>query len=208
MRAAAPAGRIESQPCDFASLDSVRELAARALAAYPRIDVLVNNAGTVFADRTVTEDGFEATFAVDHLGGFLLTELVKDAPGRERTGPDRVHLVRLPLRGSMDLDDPGFEHGGYPDHARLRRSKLANVLYARHLARDLEAARRDRQRPASRLGGHRHLGPGTVVRPAGPGRRQAPGDGLAPTEGGKTITYLATSPEVEGRPAATTTRTG
>ena len=57
---------------------SVRELAERILAEQPRLDVLVNNAGTVYAERTVTDDGIEATFAVNHLGGFLLTELLKE----------------------------------------------------------------------------------------------------------------------------------
>jgi len=198
VRAAAPAGRVESQLCDFASLASVRELATRALAAYPRIDVLVNNAGTVFADRTVTEDGFEATFAVNHLGGFLLTELLKER--LVESAPSRIVFTSSVghFRGSMDLDDPGFEHGGYGIMRAYSRSKLANVLYARHLARDLEGrgVTVNALHPGSVATGIWSRAPWFARPVLAVAKRLAM---VSPEEGGKTITYLATSPEVEGK---------
>ncbi len=98
--------------------------------------MLIDNAGTVHARRTVTDDDLEATFAVNHLAGFLLTELLKDrivasAPARIVITASAGHY-----RGTMDLDDPGFER----DYSIMRaysRSKLANVLYARSLAAEL-----------------------------------------------------------------------
>jgi NAD(P)-dependent dehydrogenase (short-subunit alcohol dehydrogenase family) len=99
--------------------------------------VLVNNAGTVYAKRTLTADGIEATFAVNHLGGFLLTELLKErlvesAPARTVFTSSIGHYS-----GTLDLDDLGFERG-YQIMRAYSRSKLANILYARYLARELE----------------------------------------------------------------------
>ena len=81
---AAGAAHVDTFTADFASLDSVRTLARDLLERLERIDVLVDNAGTVFARRTVTDDGLEATFAVNHLAGFLLTELLKERLRRAR----------------------------------------------------------------------------------------------------------------------------
>ncbi len=83
---------------DLADLDSVRRGAAEILEQAPRLDVLVNNAGLVLSEREVTVDGYEATFAINHLGPFLLTNLLLDrirasAPARDRDGGfDRAHV--------------------------------------------------------------------------------------------------------------------
>jgi NAD(P)-dependent dehydrogenase (short-subunit alcohol dehydrogenase family) len=61
---------------DFADLAQVRELAGKVQDAYPRVDVLANNAGGIMGDRAVTRDGFEKTFQVNHLAPFLLTNLL------------------------------------------------------------------------------------------------------------------------------------
>ena len=63
---------------DYGSFDDVRRLADRVLQAYPRIDVLANNAGSIFSGRQVTKDGHEMTLQVNHLSGFLLTNLLRD----------------------------------------------------------------------------------------------------------------------------------
>ncbi len=70
--------KVDSLLCDFSSQASVRALAAAYRAKYDRLDVLVNNAGTVNEKRTVTGDDIESTFAVNHLGYFLLTNLLVD----------------------------------------------------------------------------------------------------------------------------------
>src|SRR5207244_12543456 len=80
---------------DMSSQREVRRLAREVLAAYPRLDVLVNNVGGFWSTRRVTPDGLEHTFAVNHLAGFLLTDLLLDRRSEEHTSelqsPD--HLV-------------------------------------------------------------------------------------------------------------------
>ncbi|MFT4009559.1 MAG: SDR family oxidoreductase [Nocardioidaceae bacterium] len=178
---------------DFASLDSVRALAADLLARLDRIDVLVNNAGAVYGRRELTEDGYEATFAVNHLAPYLLTRLLLDRitasnPARIVTVASAAHY-----RGTMDLDDLGFEEG-YSIMAAYSRSKLANVLFTRALA--------------ARLAGSgvtaNCLHPGTVRTNIWSGAPWWAKPVLAiaklrmipVTVGASRITYLVTSPEV------------
>jgi retinol dehydrogenase-14 len=123
--------------CDFSSQASIRRLAGEVLAHHDRLDVLVNNAGGVNKKRTVTVDGIETTFAVNHLGYFLLTHLLLDL--LVRSAPARVVTVASigHRQGRLDFDDPGFERGGYAIMRAYTRSKLANVLFANELARRL-----------------------------------------------------------------------
>jgi len=197
VRRESPDAQVESFVCDFASFAAVRDLAAKLLASYPRIDVLVNNAGTVYDKRTLTEEGIEATFQVNHLSGFLLTELLLDrivasAPARIVTTSSVGHFS-----GTMDFDDLGFERG-YQIMRAYGRSKLANVLYTRELARRLEGTGVTAN----------CLHPGAVATNIWSGAPWfarpilAVGKRLfmvSPAKGGARITYLATSPEVEGR---------
>jgi NAD(P)-dependent dehydrogenase (short-subunit alcohol dehydrogenase family) len=196
IRAESPRCRVDSLLCDFADQHAVRRLAEDLLRTCERIDVLVNNAGTVFARRTLTADGIEATFAVDHLAGFLLTELLlerirESAPARIVFTSSTGHYA-----GTLDLDDIGFEHG-YSVMRAYSRAKLANVLTARHLARRLEGTGVTVT----------SLHPGTIAtniwsrapwfaRPvlALMKRRME-----SPAVGGSRLAYLATSPEVEGQ---------
>lgn len=105
---------------------------------FGRLDVLVNNAGGVISDRRVTEDGFEMTFAGNHLGHFLLTELLRDrlvqsAPARVITVSSVVHR----LVGSMTWTDLQHETL-YNGTLAYNESKLANALFAMELARRLD----------------------------------------------------------------------
>ena len=132
-------GRAEVMALDLASLASVRTFAAEVLAATDRIDVLVNNAGLVLTDRRITEDGFEMTFGVNHLGHFLLTDLLRErlvasAPARVVVLASFAH--RFAWRG-LDFDDLMSErrYSGFDVYAR---SKLANILFTRELARRLD----------------------------------------------------------------------
>jgi NAD(P)-dependent dehydrogenase (short-subunit alcohol dehydrogenase family) len=125
--------------CDFSSLKAVERLADALGRDLPAVHVLINNAGSVFAKRTMTADGTEATFAVNHLAHFLLTErlrplLVASAPARIVTVASGRHF-----KGTMDFDDLGFSHG-YQILRAYARSKLANVLFAAELARRLEGS--------------------------------------------------------------------
>jgi NAD(P)-dependent dehydrogenase (short-subunit alcohol dehydrogenase family) len=136
VRASAPGAEVSSLLCDFSRQKEVRRLAGEVLRGFDRLDVLVNNAGTVFKNRTLTEDGIEATFAVNHLGYFLLTQLlleriVQSAPARIVNVASIAHR-----RATMDFDDLFFEHGYFLMKA-YARSKLGNVLYTRLLAQKL-----------------------------------------------------------------------
>ena len=123
--------------CDFASLAQIRGLAAEVIASRSKLHILVNNAGSVSAKREVTQDGIERTFAVNHLAPFLLTILLLDS--LKRSAPARVVTVAsiAQARGDMPFDDLQFEHGGYAIMRAYARSKLANVLFTRELARRL-----------------------------------------------------------------------
>ena len=122
--------------CDFSSQAEIRRLAAAVLARHDRLHVLVNNAGAVNKKRLLTVDGIERTFAVNHLGYFLLTRLLCDL--LERSAPARVVTVASigHRQGTLDFADLGFERG-YRIMRAYARSKLANVLFAAELARRL-----------------------------------------------------------------------
>ncbi|WP_330249709.1 SDR family NAD(P)-dependent oxidoreductase [Nocardia sp. NBC_00565] len=130
---AAGAGAVDTLECDFASQSSVRQLAKAVQADYDRIDVLANNAGGYQPTRNETEDGIETTFAVNHLGGYLLTELLTDL--LIQSAPARILFTSSVMHygATLDLADLGF-HQGYSGEKAYSRSKLANVLYARALA--------------------------------------------------------------------------
>lgn len=127
---------ISHRLCDFSSQASIRALAAAVLASVDRLDVLVNNAGGVHKTRQLSVDGIEMTFAVNHLGYFLLTNLLRDL--LVRSAPARVVTVASMnhRRGTLDFTDLGYERG-YAMMQAYGRSKLANVLFAAELARRL-----------------------------------------------------------------------
>ena len=136
IRASAPGAEVSSLLCDFSSQRDVRSLAGEVVRGFDRIEALVNNVGAVFKKRTLTGDGIEKTFAVNHLGHFLFTQLlleriVRSAPARIVTVASVAHR-----RATMDFDDLFFEHG-YVLMKAYGRSKLANVLYTRLLAQKL-----------------------------------------------------------------------
>ncbi len=121
---------------DLSSLASVRELAEAFQKRYSRLDVLINNAGIYLGRYMETNDGFEQTFAVNHLAPFLLTNLLRDllitsAPARIITVSSEAHRW-----GRMDFDDL---HGkrGYNGMRAYSQSKLANILFTYELARQL-----------------------------------------------------------------------
>ena len=124
---------------DLASQSSIRQLAAELLARYPRIQVLVNNAGAIYAQRQMTADGVELTWAVNHLAPFLLTNLVLDRmktsrPARIVTTSSGAHEgARIPF------DDLNAQRSwGGAGFTRYGETKLANVLFTAELARRLE----------------------------------------------------------------------
>lgn len=122
--------------CDLASLDSVRTAAAQVCQRYPRLHLLVNNAGAVSMSHRLSADGFELTFATNHLGPFLLTALL----GKCLVPGARIVNVasRIHRRGRMDLDSVPDLRATYRSRDAYARSKLANVMHTFALARRLE----------------------------------------------------------------------
>lgn len=130
--------RVSLVSLDLSKFRSVRACAATVLADHDRLDVLVNNAGGIISDRRVTEDGFEMTFGVNHLGHFLLTSLLldrikADAPARIVNVSSIVHK----FAGGMTWSDLQHERA-YQGSDVYNESKLANVLFTMELARRLE----------------------------------------------------------------------
>jgi retinol dehydrogenase-14 len=128
-------GLVHLDLCDLAS---VRQAADDVLARCDRIDVLINNAGGILSERSVTVDGLEATFAGNHLGHHVLTNLLVDR--LEASAPARVVVVaslahRWAVRG-MSWDDLD-RTGNYRSADVYAESKLANVLFTMELAQRL-----------------------------------------------------------------------
>jgi NAD(P)-dependent dehydrogenase (short-subunit alcohol dehydrogenase family) len=130
-----PRARVEVVRCDLASLASVREAAAAVRRDYPPLGLLINNAGIVSARRRTSVDGFELTFATNHLGPFLLTTLLADHLGKAA----RIVMVasRIHYRGRLDFAAVTDARVRYRATAAYAQSKLANVMHAFALARRL-----------------------------------------------------------------------
>jgi len=193
------AGQVQLVVFDLADLSSVRRGAGEILEEAPRLDVLVNNAGLVLSERAETVDGFEATFGTNHLGPFLLTNLLLErirasAPARLVNVASTAHNA---ARKGMPFDDLQSEK----KYATMRvygQSKLANILFTVELARRLEGSGVTAN----------SLHPGTVRTGYG-----ADGDSrgllafgikiaspffLSPAKGARTSIYLASDPAVAG----------
>ncbi len=123
--------QVHEHVADLALMADVRTLAEEVRERYGQIDVLANNAGALFASRNLTTEGFEQTFALDHLAPFLLTNLLLDrlAGGRVVTTASDAHKA-----GKLDLDDLQSEKS----YAAMRvygTAKLCNILFTRELAK-------------------------------------------------------------------------
>ncbi len=128
---------VELLTADLGSQEQVRKLVRKFLQSHDRLDVLINNAGLYLSKRTVTDDGIETTFAVNHLAPFLLTNLLLDT--LKVSSPSRVITVSSEAhrRGTIDFEDLCMERR-YNWIDAYARSKLANVLFTHELARRLE----------------------------------------------------------------------
>lgn len=135
IRAQHPDTRLDMLVGDLGSQADIRRIAAEFLAWNRPLHVLFNNAGVVMQKRTTTVDGLETTFAVNHLGYFLLTNLLLDC--LRASAPSRVVCTASDAHkfsGALDFDDLQSEKR-YSTFGTYGRSKLANILFARELAR-------------------------------------------------------------------------
>jgi NAD(P)-dependent dehydrogenase (short-subunit alcohol dehydrogenase family) len=185
---------------DLADLASVRKAAEDILTRWDRLDILVNNAGGAWSARQETEQGFEYTFGVNHLGHFSLTNLLVS---RLRAGaPSRIinvtsvghHFARYGMR----FDDLQSERG-YDGMEAYCRSKLANVLFTRQLAKRLDdanvtvnAAHPGPVRSSFGMDGDLHGFMSIGMRLVRPFE-------ISPKRGARTSLHLATSPDVAGK---------
>jgi retinol dehydrogenase 12 len=180
---------------DMSSFESVRALAARLLQQYPRIDVLINNAGTTIRHRTLSADGVEMTVAGNYLGPALLTLLLLER--LKASAPSRIVNVSSEAQRNMRLDvnDLQFERRKYRSFTAYGQSKLLMNAFTFELARRLE-----------RTGVTANcLHPGVVRTNIWP--TDVPPLGrlilgvmksfmLTPEQGARTSVYLATSPDI------------
>jgi len=186
---------VHLELCDLASQAQVRSLADRLLARYPKIRVLVNNAGLTMAKYVVTDDGIEYTLAVNHLAPFLLTNLLLDR--LKASAPARVVTVSSDAHkgATIPFDDLNSEYG-YSAWVVYCWTQLANILFTSELAHRLEGSGVTAT----------CLHPGVVATGFG---RTAPliikafqilarPFLLDSKKGADTLVWLASSPEVEG----------
>jgi len=199
IRARSGSDAVEVMELDLARLGSVRDLASRVGDRFDRLDVLVNNAGLMLGSRRETADGYEMTFQVNHLGPFLLTTLLGD---RLAAG-DRARVVNVAsaahksARHGLDFDDLQSTRG-YRSFSVYAKSKLANILFTRELARrwDDHGIAVNAVHPgfvASDFGRD-----GDMSRLAGLAYPLIRVFALTPEQGARTQVHVASAPEVEG----------
>jgi len=193
IEAKAPGSSHRMHLADLSSMGETRKAGAAIAASEPRIDVLINNAGAMFADRRVTPEGLELTFALNHMAYFVLTEalrekLIASAPARIVSTSSTAHEG-----ASLDFSDLQSARG-YGGFKVYGRSKLANILFTRELARRLAGTgvTANCLHPgfvATRFG---HSAGGWTARIIPFLQAFA----ISPEKGADTIVHLASSPEV------------
>ena len=198
--------RIDFGVLELGSLKSVRQFAKDFLEKHPQLNVLINNAGVMACPKELTEDGFEMQFGSNHLGHFLLGELL--VPALKKGAPSRV--VSLSSRGhifaGVDFDDPNFEHRPYQKWVSYGQAKTANALFAtgfnqKHSQDGIEAFSVHPGVIATDLARHMSEEDFELL-----GLR--PAEGKAPTtqktvpQGAATSVWAATSPQLTGKGGA------
>lgn len=138
-----PEASLEVLKLDLSRLESVRDFATGVLKQHGSLQGLINNAGVMNTPKQKTHDGFDLQFGTNHLGHFLLTELL--LPALKAGAPSRVinlsscyHDRAMGRDGDIHFDDLGFEQEKYDGWKAYAQSKLANLLHAQELAKRLE----------------------------------------------------------------------
>jgi NAD(P)-dependent dehydrogenase (short-subunit alcohol dehydrogenase family) len=137
IRKVVPHAKLELLLADLSSMASIRQLATNIKTKYSSLDVLVNNAGAFYSERRVSKDGLEMTFALNHIGYFLLTDLLLETLKNAKNA--RIVSVSSGAHssGKINFSDLQFEHK-YNGWSAYCASKLMNVLFTKELARKLE----------------------------------------------------------------------
>lgn len=141
IRGLSAAAEVTVHKLDLGSLASVRTAAAELGDAYPRIDLLINNAGVMYPPKQTTADGFELQFGTNHLGHFALTGLLlNNMLNVEGSRVVAVASIAHNIRAKIDFDDLQWESRRYDRVAAYGQSKLANLMFTYDLQRRLAAA--------------------------------------------------------------------
>jgi NAD(P)-dependent dehydrogenase (short-subunit alcohol dehydrogenase family) len=181
---------------DLSSMAEVRRAAEEFKSRYKRLDVLLNNAGALFNRREETVDGYEMTFALNHLSYFLLTNLLLDV--LKTSAPARIVNVSSDAHRSakLNFDDLHTRQSYEIGSKAYGRSKLANVLFTYQLARRLAGSgvTANALHPGAVATGFGHNN-GALARLAFKVFNRF---SMTPEQGAETLIYLASSPEVEG----------
>ncbi|MGH8325690.1 MAG: SDR family oxidoreductase, partial [Steroidobacteraceae bacterium] len=182
---------------DLASLAQVRRLAGEIRSSLPRLDILVHNAGLACAHRSLTTDGYERTFAVNHLAPFLLTQLLAAPLAQSPAGRIVVVSSEAHRGAQLDFEDLMLARR-YGQIRAYARSKLANLLFTRALARRLTgtAVTCNALHPGVVRTGIFREAPAFLRGILGSIGRVLL---LPPEKGARTSLYLATSDEAAGR---------
>lgn len=178
---------------DLSRVAEVRRVAAE-IAALPRIDVLLNNAGAIFNRRTMTDDGLERTFALNHLAYFVLANLLLDR--LKASAPARVVNVASEAHRGVTLNLADLQTTrGYNGWLAYKRSKLCNILFTRALARRLAGTgvTANALHPGFVATNFGNNNTGIFRVGVGVAKRFM---AIGPEEGAKTSVYLASAPEV------------
>jgi NAD(P)-dependent dehydrogenase (short-subunit alcohol dehydrogenase family) len=192
---AAGAKDVELLLGDMSKQADIRRVAAEFLAKHDRLDVLLNNAGVLVTSRRETVDGIEETFATNHLGYFLLTNLLLDV--LKKSAPARiVNVASEAHRGAkVKWDDIQLKEG-WSQFGAYGQSKLCNILFTRELAKRLAGTgvTANCLHPGVIASGFGQTYGGFmsfVIKLAHPFM-------ITPEKGARTQVYLASSPEVDG----------
>jgi len=131
--------RIDAIPLDLARLDSVRAAGQAIASKFPKVDILINNAGVMFTPPNTTADGFELQFGVNHVAHYLLTTLLLPQLRAAAAASGDARVVTLTSeahrRWGIDLDDINFERRGYDTFLAYGQAKSANILMTIELHR-------------------------------------------------------------------------
>ncbi|MFA6127268.1 MAG: SDR family oxidoreductase [Bacteroidales bacterium] len=188
--------QVDLMECDLASMSSIRSFASAFIEKYPRLDVLINNAGIFTDKRMVTKDGFEYQIGVNHLGHFLLTRLLLDF--LKKSSPSRIINVSSGAHFGGDIDFEDFQmEKRYSSWKAYSQSKLANILFTYELAHRLAGTGVTGNCLHPGFVNTRFAFDRTTEKPH-PMMLLAKPFTISPAAGAETSVYLAASPEVEG----------
>ncbi len=195
LRRRSPGAAAEAHLADLSRLDEVRRIARTLGETLERIDVLVNNAGAIFNQRELTEDGLERTFALNHMGYFLLTELLWEK--LLRSAPARIVNVASEAHRGARLDFSDLQSAkSYGAWKAYRRSKLCNILFTRELSRRLAGTgvTANCVHPGFCATGFGNNTSGWFRRGVGLAKSLF---AIPPEQGARTLIYAAAAPELE-----------